>query len=128
MNTLETDIEISANGSVRLLSPLPAWLRPGRSHVLLVMADSGSASRAGYVQEAAQGIEKTENICGGDACIASTRIPVWTLEQSRRLGSTEAELLDAYPSLKRHDLAAAWAYVAGNKPEVENAIRENEEA
>ncbi len=37
MNTLETDIEIGADGSVRLLSPLPAWLKPGRAHVLLTV-------------------------------------------------------------------------------------------
>ena len=37
MKTLETDIEIGADGSVRLLSPLPAWLKPGRAHVLLTV-------------------------------------------------------------------------------------------
>lgn len=33
MRTLETNIEIGADGSVKLLSPLPAWLKPGRAHV-----------------------------------------------------------------------------------------------
>ena len=37
MKTLETDIEIGADGSVKLLSPLPAWLKPGRAHVLLTV-------------------------------------------------------------------------------------------
>jgi hypothetical protein len=37
MNTLETDIEIGADGSLRLLSPLPAWLKPGRAHVLMTV-------------------------------------------------------------------------------------------
>lgn len=37
MNTLETDIEIGADGSVKLLSPLPAWLRPGRARVLMTV-------------------------------------------------------------------------------------------
>ena len=37
MNTLETDIEIGADGSVKLLSPLPAWLKPGRAHVLMTV-------------------------------------------------------------------------------------------
>lgn len=37
MKTLETDIEIGAGGSVRLLSPLPAWLKPGRVHVLMTV-------------------------------------------------------------------------------------------
>ena len=35
MKTLETDIEIGADGSMKLLSPLPAWLKPGRAHVLM---------------------------------------------------------------------------------------------
>lgn len=117
MNTLETDIEVSADGNVRLLSPLPAWLPTGRSHVWLVMADDGPA-----------GIEKTDGVCGGDACIASTRIPVWTLEQSRSAGFSEADLLEAYPSLKRSDLDAAWKYVAEHAAEIEIAIRDNDEA
>ncbi len=37
MNTLETDVEIGADGSVKLLSPLPAWLKPGRAHVLMTV-------------------------------------------------------------------------------------------
>ena len=37
MKTLETDVEIGADGSVRLLSPLPAWLKPGRVHVLMTV-------------------------------------------------------------------------------------------
>ncbi len=45
-----------------------------------------------------------------------------------RLGITEDEPLDAYPSLKRSDLAAAWAYITSHQTEVETAIRENEEA
>jgi hypothetical protein len=37
MKTLEADIEIGADGSVKLLSPLPAWLKPGRAHVLMTV-------------------------------------------------------------------------------------------
>ena len=37
MNMLETDIEIGVGGSMRLLSPLPAWLKPGRAHVLMTV-------------------------------------------------------------------------------------------
>lgn len=39
MNTLETDVEIGIDGSVKLLSPLPAWLKPGRAHVLLTVTN-----------------------------------------------------------------------------------------
>ena len=129
MNTLETDIEIGADGSVKLLSPLPPWLKPGRAHVLLTVAD-GDLNGAGNstTETVMPGIEKTQNVCGGDACIASTRVPVWSLEQARRLGFTEDELLDAYPSLKLSDLTSAWAYVETHQAEIEKAIRENEEA
>jgi hypothetical protein len=37
MKTLESDAEIRADGNVKLLSPMPAWLKPGRAHVLLVV-------------------------------------------------------------------------------------------
>jgi hypothetical protein len=37
MKTLETDIEIGADGSVKLLSPLPSWLKPGRAHVRMTV-------------------------------------------------------------------------------------------
>ncbi|QTN32889.1 hypothetical protein HZ994_11315 [Akkermansiaceae bacterium] len=37
MNTLEIDIEIGAEGSVKLLSPLPTWLKPGRARVLMTV-------------------------------------------------------------------------------------------
>ncbi len=38
MNTLETDIEIALDGSIKLLSPLPAWVKPGRQHAWLTIA------------------------------------------------------------------------------------------
>ncbi len=125
MNTLETDIEVGADGSVRLLAPLPEWLRPGRNHVLLVMAEGRQFAEP---RTPMQGIEMTKNVCGGDACIANTRVPVWSLEQSRRLGFSDDALLENYPTLKRGDLAAAWAYVLAHSEEINAAIRENEEA
>ena len=74
------------------------------------------------------GIESSHDVCDGDARIVRTRIPVWTLEQSRRLGSTEAELLGAYPTLRAEDLASAWAYVRAHRSEITDAILANEAA
>jgi uncharacterized protein (DUF433 family) len=74
------------------------------------------------------GIESTSGVCGGDPCIAGTRIPVWLLEQYRRLGMAEAEILANYPTLRAIDLVNAWAYVHTHPDEVERQIRENEEA
>ena len=43
--------------------------------------------------DAFPGIDINPDICGGEACIVRTRIPVWVLVQSRRLGVSEADLL-----------------------------------
>ena len=60
------------------------------------------------------------------ATIVGTHIPVWVLEQARRLGMGDAELLRAYPSLRAEDLANAWTYVRGHREEIEREIAENE--
>jgi uncharacterized protein (DUF433 family) len=72
------------------------------------------------------GVEKTPGICGGSARIARTRIPVWTLEQYRRLGMAEAEMLRVYPTLRAEDLANAWAYARAHRAEIDEDIRQNE--
>ena len=46
MQTLESDAEIGPDGSVKLLSPLPAWLKPGRAHVVLTFEPSVSVPKA----------------------------------------------------------------------------------
>src|SRR5438046_7178243 len=72
------------------------------------------------------GIEKNDGVCGGSACIASTRIPVWILENARRLGTSESDLLRDYPTLTAQDLANAWLYVASHKEEIDIEIEANE--
>ncbi len=74
------------------------------------------------------GIETIPGVSGGEPCIARTRIPVWLLEQGRRLGTSEAELLSAYPNLRAEDLANAWAYVRSHKEEIDRDIWVNEAA
>ena len=78
--------------------------------------------------DAYPGIDSTPDVSGGEPCIVRTRIPVWTLVQARRLGTSEADLLRAYPSLRADDLANAWAYYRGHREEIEQQIRENEAA
>ena len=72
------------------------------------------------------GIESRPEVCGGAACIVRTRIPVWILENARRLGTSEADLLRDYPALTAQDLANAWAYVRSHRDEIERTIEENE--
>ena len=78
--------------------------------------------------DAFPGIDSIPGVCGGDATIVRTRIPVWLLEQARRLGATEATLLQTYPSLQAEDLAHTWAYVRAHRDEIDRQIREHETA
>jgi uncharacterized protein (DUF433 family) len=73
-------------------------------------------------------VESSPGVCGGEPCIVRTRIPVWVLEQMRRLGVSEADILRSYPSLRAEDLANAWAYSRLHRDEIDLQIRENEEA
>ena len=74
------------------------------------------------------GIESRPGVCGGEPCIVRTRIPVWLLEQARRLGTKEGEILQSYPTLRAEDLVQAWAYVRTHRTEIDNQIRDNEDA
>ena len=80
------------------------------------------------VGDAYPGVVSIPGVCGGEPCIVRTRIPVWLLEQARRLGTTEAVLLNSYPTLRAEDLANAWAYVRGHREEIEQQIADNEAA
>ena len=77
---------------------------------------------------AVPGIDTDPAVCGGDACIVRTRIPVWLLVQARRLGSTEAALLQAYPALLAEDLVNSWAYARLHPAEIEEQIHAHEAA
>lgn len=74
------------------------------------------------------GIESRPGVCGGEPCIIRTRIPVWLLEQARRLGTSEAEILRMYPTLRAEDIVHAWGYVRAHRAEIEEQVRANEEA
>lgn len=72
-------------------------------------------------------IRSTPDVMGGDACIRSTRIPVWTLVAYKRDGLTDAQLLEAFPSLNVADLTAAWDYNAAHGDAVEAERRRHED-
>lgn len=59
------------------------------------------------LSEAFPGVESIPGVCGGEPRIVRTRIPVWVLEQARRLGVSEADLLRSYPALRAEDLVNA---------------------
>jgi uncharacterized protein (DUF433 family) len=74
------------------------------------------------------GIESKPGVCGGVPCIVRTRIPVWTLVQMRFYGTSEAQILESFPSLRAEDLANAWAYYRSHSIEIDKQIQENENA
>ncbi len=76
--------------------------------------------------DAFPGIESNTGVAGGVACIVRTRIPVWLLEQARLLGATDADLLQAYPSLRAEDLANARSYARTHSDELAQLIAEND--
>jgi uncharacterized protein (DUF433 family) len=72
-----------------------------------------------------RGIEKTPGVCGGSACVASTRVTVWGLVEASRLGYSEADLLTSYRSITANDLTNAWRYAENHAIEIEMEIQEN---
>ena len=74
------------------------------------------------------GIDSRPDVCGGEPCLVRTRIPVWTLVQARRLGTSEADLLKAFPMLNSEDIVEACAYFRAHREEIDRQIAMNEQA
>jgi uncharacterized protein (DUF433 family) len=73
-------------------------------------------------------IQRRPNVCGGDACIRNTRITVHGLVQWRKLGLSDARILEIIEGLTAEDLVAAWEYYRLHQSEIEEEIRQNEKA
>jgi uncharacterized protein (DUF433 family) len=74
-----------------------------------------------------QTIQKTPGAVGGEARIRNTRIPVWSLIQLQRIGSSDTEIKSAFEEpLTDSDLSAAREYYKNNKQEIDEAIECNE--
>lgn len=69
-------------------------------------------------------IISTPGVCGGDPTIAGTRIPVWVLEQARRVSKSIEDLLEDYPGLKKDDILLAWKFAEEHKSEIDAQILE----
>ena len=104
--------------SSELESELLALSRAEKARLLHMLAEDLSNSWPG--------IETTPGVVGGEARIVRTRIPVWTLENYRRLGWCEARILDNVPTLRAVDLVNPWAYAAAHSDEIDRAIQEND--
>ena len=97
---------------------LPALTRGEKASLLQTIAHD--------LGDSFPGIDKDPAVCGGEACIVRTRIPVWTLVRARQLGLREVEILRSYPTLRAKDLANAWTYQCAHAAEIAQAIVENE--
>ena len=73
-------------------------------------------------------ISKTSNVCGGDACIRTTRHTVHGLVEWKQRGLSDTRILEHHPDLTRADLEAAWDYYDQHREEIEQAIRGDAEA
>ncbi len=74
------------------------------------------------------GIGSDPAVCGGEACISRSRIPVWVLVQAKIQGLSEADLLRSFLTLRAEDLVNAWAYERAHREEIARDIQENEAA
>jgi len=108
-------------GTVEEAQALLSRMTPGEKAQLLQRV-------AQELRDAYPGIDTIDGVCGGEPVIVRTRIPVWVLEQARRLGSTEADLLHLYPGLRAEDLASSWAYVSSHQDEIDRQILDHESA
>ena len=70
-------------------------------------------------------IRRREGVLGGAACIRDTRITVWGLVEWRRLGRSDADLLQSIAGLRPGGLDTAWEYAARHLAEIDEAIRRN---
>jgi len=112
----------------RIVSEIEAASEPVRAEVLDFLLFIKARSGAGADALASDRIYRTPGVCGGEACVGMTRIAVWMLEEARRAGLGDLDLLKDYPTLSVLDLEAAWQYVETHRMEIEDAIRRNQQA
>lgn len=118
MQHFETNTIVDAEGYVRVHVGSPG-------QAVHVRVDSLGGD-AGAFHWAA--VTHTPGVCGGRACVANTRLTVWFLEALRRMGCDDADIVRRYPQLSLNDLACAWAYVGANPGEIDDDLRQQDEA
>jgi uncharacterized protein (DUF433 family) len=74
-------------------------------------------------------IQKTPSICGGDACIRDTCIPVWSIIRPHQLGASALDMRTYFVTpLSADDILAALKYYGEHTEEIDSEIHLNEEA
>jgi len=112
----------------RIVSEIEAATEPVQSEVLdfvlFVKARAGAAQDSGGSSR----INRTPGVCGGEACVGMTRVAVWLLEEARREGVGDLDILKDYPGLSVFDLESAWRYLETHSEEIAQAIQRNRDA
>jgi len=88
---------------------------------------STSTYRKIFLDERFFAIEKKSDVCGGEPCIAGTRITVRTIAKLNRQGETARQLADTF-NLVPWKVEAALNYAMRNREEIDELIQENERA
>jgi uncharacterized protein (DUF433 family) len=57
-------------------------------------------------------ISADPNVCGGDPCIAGTRIPVHVIMSHLAAGDSVEAILNEFPRIERADIEACLEYAA----------------
>lgn len=73
-------------------------------------------------------IIKIPGVCGGDACVRGTRIPVWIIVKRFREGTAVNRLRTGWcrPPLKTREVEDALRYALDNFAEIEADIAAND--
>lgn len=112
----------------RIVSEIEAATEPVQSEVLDFVLSVKARAGTSPDSDASGRITRTPGVCGGEACVGMTRVAVWMLEDARRVGVGELELLKDYPGLSVYDLEAAWLYVETHSEEIALSIQANRDA
>ena len=73
-------------------------------------------------------IQKSPGVCGGEPCVRNTRHTVAGLVEWKKQGVPDTRILEHHLDLTLADLAVAWEYYATHRDEIDQAIKEAEEA
>ena len=70
-------------------------------------------------------VTKTPGVCGGKACIDSTRIRVNNVVFLHKDGANDAKIREAYPDLTPAQIHAALAYYYDNREEIDAELNDD---
>ena len=74
-----------------------------------------------------QHISSTPGICGGNPCVAGTRIRVQDIVVRTELGDSPDQIVSAYPGVTLADVHAALMYYHDNRVAIDQNIAQSEQ-